>query len=88
RSKTELYLKNINDLYKKFKPMPRKGLLVRVPLEPSVSLKNDWVNTSVNEVIFIFPSNEPPLLLTFDKENTPYFFTFTKNINDFLEELN
>ncbi|MCL7748688.1 hypothetical protein [Halalkalibacter alkaliphilus] len=84
---TEMYLENINDIYKKFKPMPQKGKLVRVPLEQSISLTNDWVQTSVSEVIFIIPSNDSPLLLIFDKNNTPYFFTFDKSIDHLLEEL-
>ncbi|GAE25191.1 hypothetical protein JCM9140_1171 [Halalkalibacter wakoensis JCM 9140] len=86
-TKAERYLTNIDELYKKFKPMPQKGKLIRIPFNSSIHIKNKWVTSSIQEVIFIIPENDSSLLLVFDEEKTPFFFTFTENIDELLAEI-
>ncbi|MDT8861022.1 hypothetical protein N0O92_12335 [Alkalihalobacillus sp. MEB130] len=86
-SEAEMYLEHIDDIYKKFRPMPRKGQLIRVPFDSSVQITNNWMNSSVNEVIFIIPKNDYPLLLVFNEEKDPYFFTFTLSMDHLLDKI-
>ncbi|NBI30532.1 hypothetical protein [Chengkuizengella marina] len=84
----ESFLKGITGLYVRIDPIPREGYLVKVPLEPSVLVKNQWINELVDEVIIIFTTREAPYLLIFDNENRPLFFTFRGDTESFLEKLN
>jgi hypothetical protein len=82
------WLKGITGVYVKFKPIPDKGFMVKVPLQPNVMVENQWFNDLVDEVIIIFPYQEKPYLLIFDSENKPYFFTFEADTDKFLEIVN
>jgi hypothetical protein len=75
----EDYLKGINGIYVKVKPIPSQGYMVKIPLEPSVQINNEWINELVDEVIIIFTKEEPPYLMVFDDENNPHFFHFQGN---------
>ncbi|MBT2709281.1 hypothetical protein J7I91_15170 [Pseudomonas sp. ISL-84] len=77
----ETIIKEIDDVVKKLKPVPDKGYMIKIPLEPSYRLDNKWMNAMVDEVIIIIPENEKPYLLIFDDENNPYFFTFDTTID-------
>ncbi|GLB61687.1 hypothetical protein [Cytobacillus sp. NCCP-133] len=77
----ERMIKEIDDVVKKLKPVPDKGYMIKIPLEPSHRLENKWMNAMIDEVIIIIAENEKPYLLLFDDENNPYFFTFDTTID-------
>jgi len=84
---TEKVIKEIDGIVKKFKPIPNKGYMIKIPLEPSYQLKNKWISDLIDEVIIIIPEDEAPYLITFDDENNPYFFTFKIKIAALLNTL-
>lgn len=66
-------IKEIDNILKKINPIPDKGYMVKIPIEPSFQLENKWVNALIDEVIIIIPEDEKPYLLIFDDENKSYF---------------
>ena len=79
-------LKNIKGIYKKVNPIPKKGLMVKIPLNPMISVQNQWLHTLVDEIIIFFPEDEDPYIMTFDDENNYYFFTINnpKSTSEFI----
>jgi hypothetical protein len=84
---TEKIIKEIDGVVKAFKPIPDKGYMIKIPLEPSYQLENRWINALIDEVILIIPETENPFLHTFDDENNSYFFTFPVKIDKLLKTL-
>lgn len=84
---TEKIIKEIDGVVKAFKPIPDKGYMIKIPLEPSYQLENKWINALIDEVIIIIPETEKPFLFTFDDENNSYFFTFQIKIDKLLKTL-
>jgi hypothetical protein len=80
-------LEGITDIYRGFEPIPQKGYMIKIPLEKAVEIKNKWLNTSVNEVIIIFPEYENPHIMVFGTENSHYFFHFDTSVDEILSEL-
>lgn len=79
QKEAEKSIRSITLLSKKVSPLPRKGALVRIPLDPAVSIKNEWMDDLVDEVIIIFGEREKPLLMVFTDENRTLFFEFDYN---------
>lgn len=77
QTQTEAVLKSINGVYKNLHPLPKNGYMAKIPLAPSVMVKNQWVEALVDEVIIIFPKGASPYLLLFDDENNTHFLTFS-----------
>lgn len=69
------FLEGITGVYVKFNPIPKEGYMIKVPLEPSIMVENQWFNDLVNEVIIIFTSEEDPYIMIFDDENRAHFLT-------------
>lgn len=92
QSEVEKYLKGITGLYVKVKAIPDKGYIIKIPLEPSVKVQNQWLIdydiNSVDEVFIIFPEQETPYLLVLDNKDRPLFYTFEGNTNELLKNLN
>ncbi|MCL6624228.1 MAG: hypothetical protein K6T17_06380, partial [Fimbriimonadales bacterium] len=65
----------ITGVYVKFNPIPKEGYMIKVPLEPSIMVENQWFNDLVSEVIIIFTSEEEPYIMIFDDENRAHFLT-------------
>ncbi|WP_010281266.1 hypothetical protein [Bacillus timonensis] len=84
----ETFLKNINGVYVKYNPIPAKGIMIRIPVEPTIMIRNKWFDDLVDEVTIIFPEQEKPYLMLFDDENKPYFLTFKGNTAKILELMN
>lgn len=82
------YLDNITGVYKKVNPIPKNGMMVKIPLEPAYLLENAWLSSFIDEVILIFTKNEEPILLLFDDENSPHFFHFKGDTFTLLEQIN
>ncbi|RBP89959.1 hypothetical protein DFO70_11064 [Cytobacillus firmus] len=83
----EIIIKEIDNVVKKLKPIPDKGYMIKIPLEPSHRVENKWIYALIDEVIIIIPKNEKPYLLLFDDENKSYFFTFDSKIDPLLNTL-
>ncbi|WP_436374727.1 hypothetical protein [Cytobacillus sp. BC1816] len=83
----EIIIKEIDNVVKKLKPIPDKGYMIKIPLEPSHRVENKWIYALIDEVIIIIPKNEKPYLLLFDDENKSYFFTFHSKIDPLLNTL-
>lgn len=78
----------ITDIYRGFEPIPKKGHMVRIPLDPAVEVKNEGFHDLVSEVIIIFPEYENPHLMVFNEENNmPYFWSFEGSVDILLKEL-
>ena len=82
------FLEGITGVYVKYNPIPQKGFMIRVPLEPHIVVKNQWFNDLVDEVTIIFPDQEDPYLMVFNDENRPFFLTFEGDITNFFKLLN
>ncbi|AUG58098.1 hypothetical protein [Acetivibrio saccincola] len=82
------YLKSITGMYPKVNAIPNKGYIIRIPLEPSVFVKNKWIDGTLNEIYVIFPSKEDsPYLLVLDDKQRPLFFNFNANTDTLLKNL-
>lgn len=81
------YLKSITGLYAKFNPVPEKGFAVKVFLDPVVKVENGIMNSFVDEVIVMFPSDDSPFLLAFENESNLICFTFEGDTNKLLKLL-
>ncbi|KAB2331833.1 hypothetical protein [Bacillus mesophilum] len=75
QKEAEKMIKQITGVYKKLDPLPKEGYMVKIPLEPSVPVKNQWLNGYVDELIIIIPNEQTSHILVFDDENNPHFFT-------------
>lgn len=74
-SEAEKYLSSISGIYKKINPLPPKGFIVRIPLEPAIKVQNQWIHSQVDEMNIIYPDSEDPYIMIYDDENNFYFFT-------------
>lgn len=82
------FLEGITGVYVKYNPIPNKGFMIRVPLEPNIVVKNQWFNDLVDEVTIIFTDQEDPYLMVFNDENRMFFFTFKGDTANFLRLVN
>ncbi|KOP71128.1 hypothetical protein AMS60_24065 [Bacillus sp. FJAT-21945] len=78
---SEKTLQGISDIYKNFNPLPEKGLMAKIPLDPATHVVNQWVNTVVDELIIFFPEEAEPFIMIYDDENTTYFFSINQKVN-------
>lgn len=81
------YLEGITGIYGKINPIPDKGYMIKIPLEPSMRFESQWLNSLVEEVIILFPEGQSPYLLVFDNENKALFFTFEGKTDKLLKKL-
>lgn len=88
QTEAKKHLKNITGVYSKLNPIPDNGYMIKIPLESPLEIKNQWINSFVDEVVIILPKDESPYLLIFDNKDTPLFFTFKGNVNKLLKSLN
>jgi len=88
QQEVEKFLEGITGVYVKLNPIPNNGFMIRIPLEPNVTVKNQWFDDLVDEVTIIFSGEENPYLMVFDDENRPYFLTFKGDTGKLLELLN
>ncbi len=78
----------ITNIYTRLNPIPQKGFMVKIPLSPSIAVKNQWLNTLADEVIIIFPEQSVPYLMIFEDGSKPLFLTFEYNTDVLLKSLN
>ncbi len=87
QSEVKNFLNGITSIYAKFNPIPQKGFMVKIPLEPTVQVSNEWLDTCVDEVIIIFPEHAFPYLMVFEDGIRPLVFTFAGNTDALLKHL-
>mgnify|MGYP001204037106 FL=1 len=80
------YLKEITGMFVKVNALPDSGYIVRLPLEPAITIRNQWLNQTVREVFVIF-SEGAPYLLVLDEEERPLFYNFNSSTDELLELL-
>ncbi|MFD2637301.1 hypothetical protein [Piscibacillus salipiscarius] len=87
QEESEKIISNIYDIFKGINPIPDRGFMIKIPLEPKVTIDNEWLTAEVDTVIIIQPLDEKPYLLTFDEENRPRVFLFNAPIDELLNQL-
>jgi len=80
------YLEEITGMFVKVNALPNSGYIVRLPLEPAITIRNQWLNQTVREVFVIF-SEGAPYLLVLDEEERPLFYNFNSSTDELLELL-
>lgn len=76
----EALLASVHDVVKKVQPIPSKGIILKIPLEPSVMIVNEWMEDLVDETFIFFPEEkDEPFLLIFDQENRSHFFQIKRD---------
>lgn len=87
QAKVIKYLNEITGVYGKFNPIPDKGYAIGIHLEPAEKIQGKWLNVIVEEVIIMFPQEEPPFLVLIDEENKLVCYRFQGDTNKLLKEL-
>jgi hypothetical protein len=60
------YLNKINNIKCSFNPIPKSGIAVKIPLSAPIKVQNKFFNAIINDVIVMYPENQPPFLMLFD----------------------
>ncbi|MGV3466210.1 MAG: hypothetical protein ACO1OT_13065 [Heyndrickxia sp.] len=81
-------LQRTTSVYPRVKPIPSKGFMIKVPLEPAMNLRNQWLQGKVNQVILVFPPKERPFYLVMDEKNRTHLFLFEGDTKTLLRKLN
>lgn len=84
QSEVESLLTNINGIVKDISPIPATGFIVKIPLQPHVTVHNEWFHDLVDEVFVFYSPKTEPFILLFDQENRPYFFTLAHDATSLL----
>ncbi len=48
--------------------------MIKIPLSKPVSITNQWLHTTIDEVLILLPLNEKPYIMLYDDENNPHFY--------------
>ncbi|HHV99367.1 MAG TPA: hypothetical protein GXX36_07310 [Clostridiaceae bacterium] len=80
------YLNQITGMFVKVNALPDSGYIVRLPLEPYLTIQNQWLNQTVKEVFVIF-SEGAPYLLVLDENERPFFYNFDSSTDELLKLL-
>ncbi|WP_243506971.1 hypothetical protein [Cytobacillus oceanisediminis] len=54
----ERIIKEIDNVVKNLKPIPDKGYMIKIPLEPSHRVENKWIYALIDEIIIIIPKTK------------------------------
>ncbi|MFD2444264.1 hypothetical protein ACFSO7_09825 [Bacillus sp. CGMCC 1.16607] len=84
QAEVKKYIAGIDHIYVKINPIPKKGYMIKIPLNPKVHIQNQWINTNSDQIILVFTKDEKPYLMVFDDKNHPLFFTFKGGNTDVL----
>ncbi len=68
------YAKAITGPFKNLNVVPKDGYMIRIPLSKPVSITNQWLHTTIDEVLILLPLNEKPYIMLYDDENNPHFY--------------
>lgn len=74
------WVKNINGIYGKIDPVTDDGYAIKLPIEPAIEVKYEYLNTLVNEVYIIIPEKDLPFFMIFENQNKLSCFPFNGDI--------
>lgn len=68
------YAKSITGAFKNLNVVPKNGYMVKIPLSKPVAITNQWIHTTIDEVLVLLPLHEKPYIMIYDDENNPHFY--------------
>ncbi|PFK30539.1 hypothetical protein COI93_22140 [Bacillus cereus] len=68
------YAKSITGAFKNLNVVPKNGYMVKIPLSKPVVITNQWIHTTIDEVLVLLPLREKPYIMIYDDENNPHFY--------------
>ncbi len=77
------YAKSITGAFTNINVVPRSGYMIKIPLTKPVIITNQWIHTTIDEVLVLLPKNEKPYIMIYDDENHPHFLLCKKDIRRF-----
>lgn len=81
------FLEHLTDIEQQINPIPQKGLMIKIPVQPAHLLHNEWLYTLIEETIIIIRPTFDPILLVFDDQMNAYFFQFQGDMYPLLKQL-
>ncbi len=66
------YLKTINQAVPPLGQVPKKGKMVRIPLQPPAPIENQWIKGTLYEVFLILLPDRDPFIIVYDESRKPY----------------
>lgn len=86
RGQVELWILAAQGLSSRSRLEADSGLVIRIPLQPPLSVDRPWLTADIIEVyLFLSPQKNPHLLL-FSREGKPYVIDMKENPKTFLKE--
>jgi uncharacterized ubiquitin-like protein YukD len=86
------YIQRITGMYQKINALPNKGYIIKIPFEPYLVVKNQYLNDynidSIDKLFIIFPEGSSPYLLVLDDRERPYAYNFNGDTSVLLKSLN
>lgn len=80
-------INSITGLYAKVQPLPDKGYIVRVPVNPALKVRNQFINATIDKIYIIFTEKEPPFVLILDSSEKPFVYNFDCKIDELVKYL-
>lgn len=77
QEQAEQIIGSITGLYAKVQPFPDKGYIVRVPVNPALKVRNQYINATIDRIYIIFTEKEPPFVLILDSSEKPFVYNFS-----------
>ncbi|KFM99261.1 hypothetical protein D0U04_25395 [Bacillus clarus] len=68
------YTKSITGPFKNLNVVPKTGHMIKIPLSKPIVITNQWIHTTIDEVLILLPLNEKPYIMIYDDENNPHFY--------------
>ncbi|PEF75273.1 hypothetical protein CON94_11850 [Bacillus pseudomycoides] len=81
------YAKSITGAFKNLNVVPKTGHMVKIPLSKPVVITNQWIHTTIDEVLVLLPLNEKPYIMIYDDENNPHFYYVQGHPENLLKHL-
>ncbi|GLV64460.1 hypothetical protein Bmyc01_31300 [Bacillus mycoides] len=82
------YAKAITGPFKNLNVVPKDGHMIKIPLTKPVSITNQWLHSTIDEVLILLPLNEKPYIMLYDDENNPHFYYVKGNPKVLLNKMN
>lgn len=84
-------LRGITGMYLKANAIPEKGYIIKIPFEPNIKVKSQWLAEydilSIDKMYIVFPHEGTPYLLILDKKERPYLYNFKSDTDKLLKSL-
>jgi len=80
-------ISSITGMYAKVQPFPDKGYIVRIPVNPALKVKNEYINAVIDRIYVIFTEKEPPIVLILDSSEKPFVYNFSWKTDELEKQL-